>query len=87
LTQLQHILLVEDSAADAKLVIAAVRRAGYIDIPFIIVSGTIGAEAAVEAMRAGAGDYVLKGTRLGLSMVFWHGRYRRCSMRSERRRS
>src|SRR5258705_6819606 len=30
------------------------------DLPFIIVSGTIGEEAAVEAMRAGAHDYVLK---------------------------
>ena len=30
------------------------------DIPFIIVSGTIGEDAAVEAMRAGANDYVLK---------------------------
>ncbi|MBP9112192.1 MAG: response regulator [Polyangiaceae bacterium] len=29
-------------------------------IPFIIVSGTVGEESAVEAMRAGAGDYVLK---------------------------
>jgi signal transduction histidine kinase len=37
-----------------------------IDIPFIIVSGTIGEEMAVEGMRAGAHDYVLKGrlTRL-----------------------
>jgi two-component system, cell cycle sensor histidine kinase and response regulator CckA len=31
-----------------------------LDLPFIIVSGTIGEEAAVEAMRAGAHDYVLK---------------------------
>ncbi len=30
------------------------------DIPFIIVSGTIGEETAVDAMRAGAQDYVLK---------------------------
>jgi PleD family two-component response regulator len=29
-------------------------------IPFIIVSGRIGEEATVEAMRAGADDYVLK---------------------------
>ncbi len=37
-----------------------------IDLPFIIVSGTIGEEVAVEAMRAGAHDYILKGklTRL-----------------------
>src|SRR5882762_9178032 len=30
------------------------------DIPFIIVSGTIGEEAAVEVMRAGAHDYLMK---------------------------
>lgn len=31
------------------------------DVPFIFVSGTIGEEAAVEAMKAGAQDYVMKG--------------------------
>ena len=30
------------------------------DLPFIIVSGTIGEELAVEAMRAGAQDYLMK---------------------------
>lgn len=30
------------------------------DLPFIFVSGTIGEEAAVEAMKAGAHDYVMK---------------------------
>jgi signal transduction histidine kinase len=39
--------------------LSLVRRKG-IDIPFIIVSGTVGEEAAVGAMRAGAHDYVLK---------------------------
>jgi two-component system, cell cycle sensor histidine kinase and response regulator CckA len=102
-----HILLVEDSATDAKLVVQVIRAAGHVvelervdepealraalaakkwdvvvsdwsmprfsalaalqivkeqtlDLPFIIASGTIGEEAAVEAMRAGADDYVLK---------------------------
>ena len=32
-----------------------------LDIPFIFVSGTIGEDVAVEAMRGGAQDYVLKG--------------------------
>jgi signal transduction histidine kinase len=38
-----------------------------IDLPFIIVSGTIGEEAAVNALKAGAGDFVVKGNmaRLG----------------------
>jgi PAS domain S-box-containing protein len=31
-----------------------------LDIPFMIISGTIGEEAAVEAMRAGAHDYLMK---------------------------
>ncbi|MDV3353768.1 PAS domain S-box protein [Leptothoe sp. ISB3NOV94-8A] len=31
------------------------------DLPFIIVSGTIGEETAVAAMKAGAHDYILKG--------------------------
>jgi signal transduction histidine kinase len=30
------------------------------DLPFILVSGTIGEEVAVEAMRSGASDYLLK---------------------------
>jgi two-component system, cell cycle sensor histidine kinase and response regulator CckA len=38
----------------------AVIRSRQLDSPFIIVSGTIGEETAVEAMRAGAHDYVLK---------------------------
>jgi two-component system cell cycle sensor histidine kinase/response regulator CckA len=32
-----------------------------VDIPFIMVSGTIGEEAAVEAMRRGVSDYLMKG--------------------------
>jgi two-component system cell cycle sensor histidine kinase/response regulator CckA len=102
-----RILLVEDSATDAKLVMAEIRHAGHevefarvedaeafraalrgstwdaiicdwsmpkfsaraalavvkdrgLDLPFIIVSGTVGEEMAVEAMRAGASDYVIK---------------------------
>ncbi len=31
------------------------------DLPFIIVSGTIGEDIAVEAMKTGAHDYILKG--------------------------
>ena len=101
------ILLVEDSQADAKLVIGALRQADYepkVEIvqtatemeralrqggwdfilsdwvlpefsglealqlhqksgtktPIVIVSGRIGEEATIEAMRAGADDYVLK---------------------------
>src|SRR5438105_3845804 len=35
-------------------------RESGLDIPFIFVSGTIGEETAVEAMKAGANDYVMK---------------------------
>src|SRR3972149_34933 len=39
--------------------LSIIRERG-IDIPFILVSGTIGEEKAVEAMKAGAHDYVMK---------------------------
>jgi two-component system, cell cycle sensor histidine kinase and response regulator CckA len=102
-----NVLMVEDSASDAKLIVYELGRTGRVvdfervenadalrsaldrrswdlvlsdssmpsfgaraalaivqeaslDVPFIIVSGTIGEEAAVEAMRAGARDFVLK---------------------------
>src|SRR5262245_25814578 len=32
-----------------------------LDIPFIVISGTVGEETAVETMRAGANDYLMKG--------------------------
>jgi diguanylate cyclase (GGDEF)-like protein/PAS domain S-box-containing protein len=46
-----------------------VRQRGM-DVPFIIVSGTIGEDLAVEAMRQGADDYLLKDRlpRIGASM-------------------
>ena len=39
-------------------------KARGLDIPFIVVSGTIGEDQAVEAMKVGASDYVMK-DRLG----------------------
>jgi two-component system, cell cycle sensor histidine kinase and response regulator CckA len=44
-------------------------RERELDIPFVIVSGTIGEEQAVAAMRAGANDYVLKGNLARLPQV------------------
>ena len=38
-----------------------VLRSTKLDIPFIIVSGGIGEDTAVAAMRAGANDYLMKG--------------------------
>ncbi len=35
-------------------------RAKKLDVPFIVISGAVGEEAAVEVMREGAADYVMK---------------------------
>ena len=103
-----RILIVEDSEADAELLLRELRRGGYapefervetpegldaalarqswdlivsdyampqlnglqalkltqekgLDIPFILVSGSIGEDIAVAAMKAGAHDYLMKG--------------------------
>ncbi len=101
-----QILMVEDNAADAELLVRALRRGGFepdwrrveteadyvaalhaglelvlsdyelpqfnglraleilrasgLEVPLVLVSGTIGEEMAVEAMRMGASDYLLK---------------------------
>ena len=107
MTQPLQVLLVEDSADDAALLLRELERGGYapthervytlpalqaaltrqpwdvivadysmpgfsgtralalvrelgLDTPFIFVSGTMGEEIAVEAMRAGAHDYLMK---------------------------
>jgi signal transduction histidine kinase len=61
-----------------------VRRRGA-DLPFIFVSGTIGEDVAVEAMRGGANDYVIKGNlkRLGPAV---ERELRDAAVRRERRR-
>jgi two-component system cell cycle sensor histidine kinase/response regulator CckA len=105
--RLLHVLFVEDSENDLKLLVEALRQKGYeavyeqvqnpaeltsavdrhpwdvvlsdyvlaqfsgpdalrllrekgLDVPFIVVSGTYGEEAAVEMMKAGANDYIVK---------------------------
>ncbi len=55
-----------------------------LDLPFIIVSGTVGEEAAVEAMRAGAHDYVLK-DRLGRLVPAVERELRECQERVRHR--
>jgi signal transduction histidine kinase len=57
-----------------------------LDIPFIIVSGTIGEETAVEAMRAGAHDYILKDKLARLTPVI-ERELRECGERAARRRA
>ena len=113
-----QLLIVEDSADDAELMIRALRRAGCdptyervdtpeamraalergpldlviadyamphfsglaalkmlqdreLDLPFILVSGSVGEDVAVAAIRAGAQDYILKGnlTRLAPAVL------------------
>jgi two-component system cell cycle sensor histidine kinase/response regulator CckA len=54
------------------------------DLPFIIVSGTIGEETAVEAMRCGARDYILK-DNLGRLAPAIERELREAATRRERR--
>lgn len=63
----------------------ALLRKTSLDIPFIIVSGTVGEEAAVSAMRSGANDYVFKGS-LGRLCPAIDRELREATIRSERRR-
>jgi signal transduction histidine kinase len=55
-----------------------------LDVPFVIVSATIGEEAAVEAMKAGAHDYILK-HRLGRLVPAINRELRESAVRVERR--
>jgi two-component system cell cycle sensor histidine kinase/response regulator CckA len=54
------------------------------ELPFIIVSGTIGEETAVEAMRSGARDYILK-DNLGRLAPAIEREVREAATRRERR--
>ena len=116
MSTLLNALIVEDSEEDAFLLIAHLRRGGYVprtrrvdnaadlaaalrdqkwdivfsdhnmpqfssvealqlvkacdvDIPFLIVSGSIGEEVAVASMKAGAQDYLMKGSLARLSVA------------------
>jgi PAS domain S-box-containing protein len=57
-----------------------------LDIPFIIVSGAIGEDIAVEAMKAGAHDYVMKG-HLSRLVPAIQRELREAAIRQERRRT
>lgn len=131
MTRSLNILIAEDSATDAELLLRQLRRAGFepnwkrvdsepqfrdalrtaavdlvlsdfempqftgltalkllkasgLDVPFILVSGTIGEDLAVEAMKAGASDYLMK-DRLGrLGSAVQHA-LEQCRLRHERR--
>lgn len=62
----------------------AVVKARQLDAPFLLVSGTVGEETAVEAMRAGADDFVLK-DRLGRLVPAVERSLRECEDRRRRR--
>ncbi len=53
---------------DARAALAVVQEMGF-DLPFIIVSGSIGEDVAVAAMKAGAHDYLMKGHLVRLAPV------------------
>jgi signal transduction histidine kinase len=63
----------------------AIVRAMNIDIPFIIVSGTVGEEVAVKAMRTGVHDFLLKG-HLKRLVAAIEREIREADMRAERRK-
>lgn len=65
--------------------LALVRSTG-LDIPFIIVSGTVGEETAVNAMKSGANDYVLKGSLTRLCPAI-ERELREVESRAEQRRT
>ena len=60
-------------------------RASGKDVPFILVSGTLGDAEAVRAMKAGAQDYVLKGELTRLPMAV-EREVRDAAMRAEQTR-
>ena len=55
-----------------------------LDLPFIVISGAIGEESAVEVMRAGAHDYIMK-DRLARLAPAIERELREAAMRRQRR--
>src|ERR687893_2926214 len=62
------------------------RRKGFVDLPFIIVSGQIGEDAAGAAMKAGAHDSLMKDTLARLNTAI-ERELREAEVRRERRRA
>lgn len=62
------------------------REKGFPDLPFIIVSGRIGEDVAVEAMKAGAQDYIMKDNLARLTSAI-ERELREAEGRRERRRA
>src|SRR5436309_1390967 len=64
----------------------AIAREKCPDVPFIFVTGTMGEEVAIETLKNGATDYVLK-TRLSRLVPSVHRALREAQERAERRRT
>jgi signal transduction histidine kinase len=62
ITSTEYDLILADFSLPAFDGLSALRvvRSRGVDIPFILVSGTVGEETAIESLKAGATDYVLK---------------------------
>lgn len=72
-------------AFNARAALRVLQETGA-DIPFVILSGSIGETLAVEAMKAGASDYIMKGQTARLIPVI-HRELREARERQERRRA
>ncbi len=82
-------LVIADHSMPAFSSLAALellRRRGFVDVPFIIVSGRIGEDVAVAAMKAGAHDYIMKGNLARLNTAI-ERELREAEVRRERRRA
>jgi two-component system, NarL family, sensor histidine kinase UhpB len=82
-------LIISDHSMPAFSSLAALgllRRKGFVDVPFIIVSGRIGEDAAVSAMKAGAQDYLMKDNLARLNSAI-ERELREAEVRLERRQA
>lgn len=70
---------------DARSALAELHASG-LDLPFIVVSGTIGDETAIELMRRGAHDYLMKDNLARLAPAIERELGEAC-VRAERRRA
>jgi response regulator RpfG family c-di-GMP phosphodiesterase len=70
---------------DAPRALEVLKSSG-LDLPFILVSGTIGEESAIDALKAGAHDFIIKGkyARLGPAI---ERELREADVRRDRRRA
>ena len=73
-------------AFSSSAALGLLRSKGFVDLPFIIVSGNIGEDAAVAAMKAGAHDYLMKDNLARLNTAI-ERELRDADVRRERRRA